>query len=759
MKLNFSLSDISDFALAVHEQNEFNTDVIIESIVVDSRKIIGVENVAFCAINGTFHNGHDYIEEAYLKGIRLFILEENQNLTFQNDATYIVVKDTLWAIQELAKRHREKFNFPIVLIAGDLGKTMTKEWTYHLLSTQYRIIRSPKSFNTNLGVALSLLELTENCDIALIEVAEQSSVDLIRINEIVQPKYGIVTYLKKIMYDKSLHLLYKGCEKLFVNPISSAFEDFKTLIDKTHFEEITHLLNQIFNQEDKVKTYNIHLALQLAYFFQIDKKVIQLQLKTIPKLALRMETFDGVNNNTVINDTYNLDFEALIYSLEYQLTVSKNKKRVVIIGIDDSNISKKDKINQILLEYKPDEIIYAEENQSFDHVKDSVVLIKGTRKANMQKIAQRFRLKTHKTYLEIDLKAIKQNIEVYKSKLLPSTKLLVMVKSNAYGAGAEKMAHFYEEIGVNYLGVAYVDEGVELRNNGVTLPILVMNAEENGFEDCISFDLEPAIYSFEQLDEFIKALINQGKTSYPIHLKINTGMNRLGFELNEIGKVIELVRAQPEVKIKSIYSHLSDADNTSSEAFTRTQIQRFDEASQLICSQFNYPIEKHLLNSEATAGYSEHQYDMVRLGIGVYGFASHPTIKKELIDALQWKSSISQIKTIATGESVGYGRSYIAEQPIKIAIIPVGYADGFRRSLSNGKGGVYINGSYCPVVGRVCMDMIMVDITNHNFEVGDAVEIIGQHQTMEDFSEKMDTIPYEVMTSFSKRVHRIYLTN
>ena len=759
MKLRFPISELKSFTKIIHPELMPDSASAFESIVVDSRKITSTNQVAFCAIEGRFNNGHDYIEDAYKKGIRLFIVNEKFTIKFHEDAIYFIVQNTLWTLQELTKLHRQKFDYPVVLIAGDLGKTTTKEWAYHLLSSKYRVIRSPKSFNTNIGVALSLLELNENCDLALIEVAEQSSEELIRLNEVVKPSIGVVTYLKNKAFNPSLLKLYKGCTSIIIHPQSFAFDKFNSSFSIANSTLPEEIVKQIEEGNDKTKDFNLYIAIQLSQFFKLDYTLLLEQLKSLPKLALRMETFEGINGNAIINDSYNLDFEALIYSLEYQLTVSGNKKRTLIIGIDKENQDKKNKINAILDQYKLDEVIYNHEGFDYKKIQNALVLIKGTRNANMQKVAQKFRLKTHKTFLEIDLKAIKHNLEVYKSNLLLSTNVLVMVKSNAYGGGAEGMAKFYQEIGIDYLGVAYVDEGVELRNKGITLPILVMNAEENGFDDCIENGLEPSIYSFEQLDEFIKALINVGKTNYPIHLKINTGMNRLGFELTEIGKVIETIKAQPEIKIKSVFSHLADADNIKSSDFTNYQIQQFDEAVNQICSQINYRIEKHLLNSEASAEYKEYQYDMVRLGIGVYGLASHPEIKKQLIPAVKWKSSISQIKNINPGDSVGYSRSFIASQKMTIAIVPVGYADGFRRSLSNGLGGVYIKEQFCPVVGKVCMDMIMVDITALECKVGESVEIIGENQSMEEFSKKMDTIPYEVMTNFSKRVHRVYLTN
>jgi len=352
---------------------------------------------------------------------------------------------------------------------------------------------------------------------------------------------------------------------------------------------------------------------------------------------------------------------------------------------------------------------------------------------------------------------LRNNLSVFKSYLKPETLLLAMVKASSYGSGTERVAGFLEKQGINYLGVAYADEGVELRKLGIQLPILVMNAEEEGFEDCIKYNLEPAIYSFEQLDEFIKELIFTGKMDYPIHLKVDTGMRRLGFEPSDLIQISEVLQAQPEVRIKSVYSHLADSDNFESEAFTLHQINTFYTFCDKLSQQINYPFIKHVLNSEAVARFKDFQFDMVRLGIGMYGYTSNTELKSILQPVIFWKSEISQVKEIKKGETVGYSRTFIAEKDTKIAIIPVGYADGFKRSLSNGIGSVYLDNHFCPVIGRVCMDMLMIDVTNLDVKAGSKVEIIGLNKTMEEFANQAKTIPYEIMTSISKRVHRVYL--
>ncbi len=765
MKLDFLNTEICKITKG-YFLTQKSEDLIV-SISYDTRKIIQTQHVLFCALKGEFRNGIQYVREAYEKGIRNFLISESIDFTEFSDANFILVEDSLYALQEIAKTHRLKFSYPIVGITGSVGKTMVKEWCYHFLTPQFRVIRSPKSFNSQLGVALSLLDLIEDCDVALIEVGISKPNEMIRLTEIVKPTVGIFTSFgsahKENFHSQEEHLseklkLFGSCALTFIHSSIHLTDD---QLNDSHGEFIFPTILSDYQEEvpfkDNVSQHNLELAVRLAQYFSISKEQIRSKISSLPRLALRMETFEGINGNLIINDTYNLDFDALTQSLEYQFSVAANRNRVVLIGLDQESFAKKAEISSIIEPFHPDKVIFFDATIEIPKIENSVVLIKGSRKADMQRMARQFRLKNHKTYLEIDLNAIRNNLSVFKSYLKPETKLLAMVKSNSYGSGTERMAQFYEQQGINYLGVAYVDEGVELRKQGVKLPILVMNAEEEGFEDCIAFQLEPAIYSFSQLDIFIKELIMEGKTNFPIHIKLNTGMTRLGFEISEIPQLIETLQAQPEVKVKSVYSHLADSDNLESSDFTNLQIKQFKKGCSKIELALNYSFDRHLLNSEAVSRFPEAQFEMVRLGIGMYGYSSNPEFKAKLNDSIFWKSSVSQIKTIQSGDSVGYGRTFIADKEMKIAIIPVGYADGFRRSLSNGKGSVWIKGSRCIVIGRVCMDMIMVDVTSLLIQEGENVEIIGHKQTMNDFALQMETIPYEVMTSFSKRVHRVYI--
>ena len=767
MKLGISYSEL---CTAIHGISlcEENSTLVLESVAYDSRKLIDGNSTIFFALSGEFRDGHTFIESAYSKGIRTFVISKEITLDKFPDAGFIQVEDTLAALQDLAHFHREKFNYPIIAITGSAGKTTVKEWLYHLLSPTLRISRSPKSYNSQLGVALSLLELQKDSDLALIEVGISKPGEMERLAEIVRPTLGVFTSFGRAHEENFQSTQAHINEKLRLF----------TKVQKTYFPNSIHLTSEQQTQihgvalkpenfqkellllpfDDKASVNNALVAIALSKLLLENTKLIKERIPTLPQLALRMETFEGINGNTIINDTYNLDLDALTHSLEFQLRSAGNRKRVVIIGLDAENSLLKAELERIVEAFKPDFLYIISQNeqlpQSFEN---SVILIKGTRKANMQRLAKQFRLKNHKTFVEIDLSAVRKNIMVFKSKLQPETKILAMVKAQSYGSGVEKMAHFLEQQGMDYLGVAYTDEGVELRKQGIKLPILVMNAEEDGFEDCINYQLEPAIFSFNQLDQFIKELIFQGQTDFPIHLKLDTGMKRLGFELQDVPRVCEILQAQPEIRVKSVYSHLADADNRRDKRFSEHQIQRFNQAVYTLSQTLNYTFDRHILNSEGVANYPNAQFEMVRMGIGMYGLSSNPTVKQKLKPVMRWISAISQVKILAKGDSVGYGRTFIAEKEMKIAIIPVGYADGFKRSLSNGQGGVFIQDKFCPTVGRVCMDMIMVDVSKLQVKEGDRVEIIGENQTIEKFAENMQTIAYEVMTSISKRVHRVYL--
>lgn len=768
MKLGLTYQQFCTYCQGKSIENSEKKAPTIDRISYDTRKIIQAKNTAFFALNGTFRDGHQFIDSAYDQGIRVFVVSQKIDVKFYPDSFFIKVDNTLKALQSLAINHRKKFHYPVVGITGSTGKTTIKEWIFHLIKSEKRVIRSPKSFNSQLGVALSLLELTPECDVALIEAGISEPNEMMSLQKMIQPTIGVLTSMGRSHVENFSNLVELHQEKLKLFPevqntfigigISLSLEALKSIHGKTLQNESHHDLLTEFPFKDSISANNAKLAIEVALALGISVKKIKQQVSSLPSLALRLETFEGINNTIIINDTYNLDLDALLYSLEYQKLIAKRKKRIVIIGLEKENATKKKEIQSIVSQFKPDETFIVNAATEVPiNLENAVLLVKGTRNVGMEKVAQRYKLKRHKTFVQIDLTAVRHNLSVVRKRLKPKTKILAMVKAQSYGSGLEKMAAFLEQQGIDYLGVAYVDEGVELRKHGIKTPILVMNPEEESFDLCIEYQLEPAIYSFNQLDQFIKELILAKQSNFPIHLKFDTGMRRLGFEPDDWSELLAVVQAQPEIQIAGVYSHLADADNLRDKRFTNLQFKKFEEICLRLQNSLGNTFIRHLLNSEGVFHFPEYQLDMVRIGIVMYGVSSDVNIQKMLKPVIQWQSSISQIKTLKVGEYVGYSRTFKASKSTKIAVIPVGYADGFKRSLSNGKGGVYIHGKYCPIVGRVCMDMIMIDVTNLDVQEGDSVEIIGKNQTLEKLAESLQTIPYEVLTSISKRVHRVYL--
>ena len=755
MKLDYAYKELAHLFTNTPVQDTS----LIHSVAFDSRRISNGEGVLFFALEGIFRDGHDFINDAYEKGVRHFVVGKSGYTNQLPGANEILVEDTFTALQRLAKHHRSRFSCPVVAITGSNGKTTVKEWLSHLLSKEFTIARSPKSYNSKLGVAISLLELTDSTDIAILEAGVSRQGEMGTLREMIQPTHGILTSFgtahREQFDSKEDHLREKtdlfGDIRHFIYPdvIPEVNAPNARMVPATAYN---HLLENLPFSDD-VSRQNARLAVAMALELGGNSAVISNSVRELNPLALRLETYDGVSGNTIINDTYNLDDDSLRLSLEYQLANAAGKKRVVLIGLEKEDAQREEQIATIVRSFDPSEFHFHYANQPFTYdYTDTSILIKGTRAARMEQIARKFKQQNHQTYLEIDLTTVRHNINFHKSKLREETRLLCMVKAASYGSDARKMGKFLEDMGVDYLGVAYADEGVELRKNGIELPILVMNCEESAFSQCIEYRLEPAVFSIDQLNSFITELIHQGKMHHPIHIKLETGMNRLGFSQDQLPALIDLIKGQPEIYIKSIYSHLAESDREES-SFTRGQIDVFNICADQLDNEFSYTIMRHILNSTGIQNYPEAQLDMVRLGIGMYGVSTNEFLRP----ALSWYSSISQIKQVEAGQSVGYSRSFIADTSMHIAIIPVGYADGFRRTLGQGKGGVYIQDKFCPTVGNVCMDMIMVDVSSLVVSQGERVEIIGKHQTIEDFAQKLGTIPYEVMTSFSRRVHRMFV--
>lgn len=758
LKINITLSELSQVTQGITIGPEI--DVSIHSVVYDSRLVKEGENKVFFALNGPFRKGIDFVDDAYNKGIRVFVVS-SKDFTKKNDAVYIQVEDVLDALLHLAKWHRIQFDIPVIAIAGTHGKTIVKEWLSLLLSEKFKVVKSPKSYNSKLGLAISIFELNSDSEIAIFEVSltEQGEGNLF--NSLLNPTFGILTHAG----DKFDHKFGSKQDKF--KEYLSFFKGSKRVVYESQ------VYRDIFNQQEHynismsdykkeldqleikepVKKINASICLSSAAYFDVN---VDLKKGYFPDLAMRMESYAGIENTTIINDTYSLDLESLKASLQYLNSLAKTKKKIVLLpkeGIDN----KQEALDE-MSQNGVDEYHFIDSIKEVDFpIKDSVILVKGGKTSTMNKIAGQLKLKHHRTKIEIDLSAIRKNIHLIKDKMSTDAKCLIMVKANAYGTGLVRIGQYIEQLGADYLGVAYTDEGVALRTNGVKCPILVMNAGVDDFQECIDYHLEPSIYSLNILDEFIKILISNEVKGFPIHLKIDTGMKRLGIDSSELDEFISVLNSQPEISLKGVYSHFAESNNVKNPEFTKRQLASFLKDCSILQERISDSFIRHMSNSDATLNYPESQLDMVRLGLITYGISENSNLNKELTPVITWSSQVAQIKSVRKGESIGYGRSFRSEKEMQIAIVPVGYADGFRRSLGNGKGSVFINGHMFYTIGNVCMDMIMIDVSNEDILPGDIVEIIGENQSLRQFAKLLNTIPYEVLTSLSNRVHRNYV--
>ncbi|RFC54197.1 alanine racemase [Brumimicrobium aurantiacum] len=759
MKLNLSHSKLIE---VIGGSSNQDSSQIVDVIYYDTRLINTSRNGVFFALSDR-RNGHDFVETAYDKGIRTFVVSEAVQLP--SDAIVITVENTLRALQQVAKYHRNQFSYPVLAITGSLGKTTIKEWLYFLLSEEFNIVRSPKSYNSQIGVAISLLEMTDEHDFAIIEVDISHPNEMEFIEDMVSPALGIYTgvghyyadnfesqkmhaaeHLKLFKYTNITFTLTEHKSALRRNKINAELIDVNEW-NAVDFTQLSYANNRI-------------IAMHVAAFLGVQKEELKKKADQLPVLSNRMEVFEGQDNNLIINDSYNIDIDALEQALSYQFSSDERKDKIVVLDLSYVDENRRKAILEVVNSYQPTQLFIIEDNsipKELLKVKDASILFKGSYRSNLKETVQLFKNRKHETWVEFDLKSIEHNVSTLQKKLPENTKTLVMVKASSYGTGDMNIPHFLQQLGIDYLGVAYTDEGTTLRENGIKLPILIMNTEMDAFEDVIRFNLEPSLFSIRQLEAFCKRLSEDNITDYPIHITVETGMNRLGFYPEDLQELIEKLKQSPEVKVKSVYSHLADADNTDP-GYTLQQIERFKAMKNEFEQGLNDDsILFHILNSEGTSKFGNiAAFDMVRLGIGVFGYTS-TSEDDGLLPSIQWKTTISQIKSLNAGETVGYGRTFKAEKAMEIATLRIGYADGFRRSLSNGVGAVFINGVSCPVVGNVCMDMTMVDVSNTNCQAGDEVEIIGENITIKTFSKRLNTIPYEVMTSINKRVARVYL--
>ncbi|MCG8410867.1 MAG: bifunctional UDP-N-acetylmuramoyl-tripeptide:D-alanyl-D-alanine ligase/alanine racemase [Bacteroidales bacterium] len=797
-------------------------DVDIENLLIDSRSVSTVKNTLFVAIKGKRHDGHDFISDLYKRGIKNFIVENlPDNYKELTEANFSLVNDSLVALQHLASYHRKNFLYPVVGITGSNGKTIVKEWLYHILQKEKKIIRSPKSYNSQVGVPLSVWLMQKDFDLAIFEAGISLPDEMSTLQKIIEPNVGLITNIGESHQENFSSIEDKLNEKLklFINSDCLVYcKDYKLIHEAILRDKVlkskktftwsekddaqlqinsirklskTTIIEYLYeNKEqdieipfsDKASIIDaIHtLALVLALGFQSDS--LKEQFLCLPPIAMRMELKKGVNNCTIINDCYSSDLNSLGIALNYLNQQNQHKKKTLILSdIFQSGKSEDElysEVSALISEFKINRLIgvgksvlaqadkfsvdkeFFRSTQEFiekiseSYFNNEAILLKGARSFEFEKIAKHIEEKVHRTVLEIDLNSLIYNLNHFKAKLKPQTRIMIMVKALSYGSGTFEIANILQYHGVDYLGVAVVDEGVALRKAGIKIPIIVMNPDSESFDLMLDYKLEPEIYGLKILRQFKIAVSKRGFLSYPIHLKLDTGMHRLGFIADELDILIQELKQSSNIKLASIFSHLAASDEKKHDLFTQEQVKAFDFMSKKIKKEFTYPIIRHILNSAGIERFPEAQFEMVRLGIGLYGISS--VNQKDLRVVSTLKSTVLQTKQVSKNETVGYSRKAKIVKDTTIAIIPIGYADGLDRRLGNGVGTLFINGFNVSIIGNICMDMCIVDITGCNIHEGDEVIVFGKDRAVNKLAKQLNTIPYEIFTSISTRVKRVY---
>ncbi|WP_235297302.1 bifunctional UDP-N-acetylmuramoyl-tripeptide:D-alanyl-D-alanine ligase/alanine racemase [Portibacter marinus] len=757
----------------------------------------------FLAIDGQNADGHQYIQNAYQHlGTRNFLISKAINIETYSDANFILVPSVVEALQLLAIHHRNRYPLKTIGITGSNGKTIVKEWIHQLCESSFSVIRSPGSYNSQIGVPLSVLKTDLHHNLGLFEAGISGSGEMVYLEKIIQPQIGIFTNIGEAHSAGFQDRLEKIKEKL------KLFENCSKIIycldhEEIHHELTDHQANLItWSTSSSEATYQVRFEGSAITINQHTYKIpfqdlisltnatfaiitaLELGIKNPPTgelkaLKMRLEMKQGINNCFLINDSYTSDLDALSSALQVLQQQQKRHKNTLILSqIEESNLSpavinsrlieliKRHQIDRLItvgnqlqhIEFKgeanhfenTEELLQNMDNLSFSNEN---ILIKGARRFNLERVFNRLSIKVHQTILEIDLEAMRHNLMVYRSLLKPETKLMVVLKASGYGSGSKELGRFLAYQRVDYIAVAYVDEGIELRKAGIDTPIMVMNPEESGFESMVKFKLEPEIYSLEQLHNFTTYV---DQKAFPVHLKIETGMHRLGFAEADHEALVQFLRAQNLLKVATIFTHLVGSDDPELDLFSHEQVERFSEAYKNICKAIGYQPDRHILNSSGISRFQLYQFEMVRLGIGLHGLTSDQNLDRRLLKVQTLKTKIAQIKEVGKGESVGYNRMHRVATPLNIGTINIGYADGLPRNAGNENYAVLVNDKAAKILGNVCMDMCMIDLTNIDCKIGDEVIIFGKEWPIENLAKACSTIPYEILTRISTRVHRIF---
>lgn len=812
--MNYTVQQIAEITNA---QVIGDKDLVVKNIAYDSRIIYSIKNTAFIAINTPKNSGEKFIEAAIDRGINI-IISEHHYPQFEN-INWIIVENSVAFLQQLAKYHFENSHLRSIGITGSNGKTILKEWLYQCLWNEFPTVKSPKSFNSQIGLPLSLLQINNSHQLGIFEVGISQPAEMEKLENIFHPQIGLLTHIgtahaanfsseeqlidEKIkLFKDSEIIIYNGDHSLVDQKIKKLYSD-KKLISYGFKKE-----NQVFikknvkdeniivdyfgeeisfpaHQRDESTLTNATALISILKVLQVENKKIVEKINLLKAVEMRLEAIEGIKGNIIINDSFNLDLDSLKTALQFLKEYNKPKKSLVltdIVGVNTNSQELYEEVSELVNEQNFDSVFligdeiskFSElfkaktytfidtkeliESKHLSEIENQIILLKGARKFEIEKLKDILELRKHDTVLEINLNAILHNINYHKSLLKPSTKMMAMVKANAYGLGSYEISEFLQHHHIDYLGVAFADEGVELRKKGITTPIIVMNPEQHSYQTIIEYNLEPEIYSFRVLELFYEAVQKSGyDKKYPIHIKLETGMHRLGFKDFELDQLSETL-SNKNLKVQSIFSHLSSSDMPEEREFTMNQFKVFDKNSSYLIDKLGYTPIRHILNSSGITSYSEHQYDMVRIGIGMLGESPDAEIQKQLQPVVSFKTVISQISMVEDGESVGYSRRFKADHLTKIATIPVGYADGIPRLIGNQVGSLGVNKTLAPIVGNICMDMMMINVENvPNVKEGDMVTVFNAKPSLKEFAGYCKTITYEVLTSISPRVKRIYI--
>ncbi len=821
---------INHIASVLGSSKVFEEDAAIEQLLIDSRKVYFPSTSLFFALHGANKDGHSFIPQLYEKGIRNFVVARDYDSRAFPGANFINVENTLTALQQLAAHHRHEFTgLPVIGITGSNGKTIVKELLFQLLYNDYNIVRSPKSYNSQIGVPLSVWQLNTPNTLAIFEAGISLPGEMASLQHIIDPTMGIFTFIgdahaegfssveekvqEKLLLFKNSRLLFYCKDETaidngvmaFAKNVNPALQTFTwgrsaganvQVKDIRKTAEATTIICSHSDEEiefvipfsDAASIHNSLTCLCVLLYLKFPACIIAQRMELLRPVEMRLELKEGIRNCSIINDGYSADIDSLSIALDFLQQQQQHSKRTLILSdISQSALSESalyEKIAAIVTEKSLYRFIgiglqlseYASLFKNIPHqlffdstasfleqfsaidFHDETILLKGARVFEFEHISSLLEQKTHQTVLEINLNSLRHNLDVYRQKLSQGVKLMAMVKAFSYGSGSFEIANILQYAGVDYLAVAYADEGIELRKAGIRLPVMVMNVEAETFASLVKYNLEPELYSFNILQAFKKYLEQHRLYNYPVHIKLDTGMHRLGFEERDMDELTSILKETAIFDIRSVFSHLVASDDPAHDEFTHYQARYFHLMALRIAEVTRHPFIKHISNTSAIDRFPQLQLDMVRLGIGLYGVDANPDMQKQLHTVATFKTTISQIRKVKKGESVGYSRRGVVDRDSVIATVRVGYADGYRRSLGNGKGYMLVNGERATVIGNVCMDMTMIDITGIAADEEDEVVVFGEELPVYELAKAADTIAYEILTSISQRVKRVYFS-